>query len=198
MVATLKKVASKIIGCLIIVMIFTACAVTTGSIVTDYDRDAPFNTYQTFYWSDDFQMQNGKSEDPLFYNTLIKKRLKKAITDEMLGRGYQLDPRNPDLLINTHVLVEQSSTSQNNYPNYPFFGYYYWGNPSSFSTTTQRKEGALIIELIDKNRHQLVWQGYAPDVLQTRTEDKQREIRDAVSMIFAQYEYRATQSTQSN
>ncbi len=193
MVVALKNIASKIAICLIIGMIFTACAVTTGSIVTDYDRDAPFNSYQTFYWSDDFQMQNGKSEDPIFYNTLIKKRLKKAITDEMVGRGYQLDEKNPDLLINTHVLVEQISTSQNNYPAYPYF--YYWGNPSSFSTTTQRKEGALIIELIDKDRHQLVWQGYAPDVFQTRTEDKQREIRDAVSLIFAKYEYRAPTSS---
>jgi hypothetical protein len=134
-------------------------------------------------------------DEPLFYNTLIEKRLKEAVTDEMTGRGYQLNAKDPDLLINTHVLVEQTSTSQNNYSGYPYFGYfYYWGNPGS-TTTTQRKEGALVIELIDKDRHQLVWQGYAPDVLQTNTEDKQREIRDAVSKIFAAYEYRVPTSS---
>jgi hypothetical protein len=185
MEATIKT-ASYALACTVIGIIFTGCAITTGSIVTDYDRDARFNTYQTFYWSDDFQMENGKVNDPLFYNTLIKKRLKKAITDEMTGRGYQLNAKDPDLLINTHVLVEQTSTSQNNL-GYPYFGYYYWGSPGSM-TTTQRKQGALVIELIDKDRHQLVWQGYAPDVLQTNTEDKQREIRDAVSKIFAKYE----------
>lgn len=195
MVATIKKqTTTTTIRLIVIGMIVAGCAVSTGPIVTDYDRDAQFNSYQTFYWSDDFQMQNGKADDPLFYNTLIKKRLKKAITDEMTGRGYQLDEKNPDLLINTHILIEQTNTSQNNYSGYPYYYYWGWGNQGSM-TTTQRKEGALVIELIDKDRHQLVWQGYAPDVLQTNTEDKQREIRDAVSKIFAKYEHRAPTSS---
>jgi hypothetical protein len=192
MVATIKFLVKKVnvLISLVIGVTLSGCAITATSVITDFDRDAEFNSYQTFYWSDDFHLENGESEEPLFYNTLIKKRLKTAITNEMNGRGYQLDAKNPDLLINTHIVVEQKSTSHNNYSGNPYFGYYYWGNPGSM-TTTQQKEGALVIELIDKDRHQLVWQGYAPDVLQTNTEDKQREIRDAVSKIFAKYEYRA-------
>ncbi|MEQ8477254.1 DUF4136 domain-containing protein [Fulvivirga sp.] len=189
MEATIKNLAQKVMVGLVIGLVLSACSITTTSVITDYDRDAQFNSYQTFYWSDDFQIENGKTNDPLFYNTLIKKRLKVAITDEMKGRGYELNAKDPDLLINSHVVVQQKSTSQNNYPYYGYYGFYRGYNTGSM-TTTQEREGALIIELIDKDRHQLVWQGYAPNVLQTNTEDKQREIREAVSKIFAKYEYR--------
>lgn len=190
MIATIKTLTKKGMVGLAIGLVLSACSITATSVITDYDKDAEFNSYQTFYWSDDFQMENGKANDPLFYNTLIKKRLKVAITDEMKGRGYELDTKDPDLLINSQVVVQQKSTSQNNYPYYGYYGFYrgYTGS----MTTTQEREGALIIELIDKDRHQLVWQGYAPNVLQTNTEDKQKEIREAVSKIFAKYEHRVS------
>jgi len=45
-----------------------ACSVTTYSVITDYDQEAKFDDYQTFYWSDNFQANNPDVEDPLFYN----------------------------------------------------------------------------------------------------------------------------------
>lgn len=169
----------------IISLTFTQCSVSRYSVITDYDRDANFMNYQTYYWSDEFQSENNK--DPLFYNSLTKKRLKKAIDSEMEGRGYQLDSNNPDLLINSRVIVEQKNT-QSNYTYSPYSWYYYPAMPSN--TSSQSRQGGVIIELIDKERKQLVWQGYAPEVLETDTKEKQEEIRAAVAMIFSKYEYR--------
>ncbi|EIJ37755.1 hypothetical protein JoomaDRAFT_0720 [Galbibacter orientalis DSM 19592] len=39
------------------------------------------------------------------------------------------------------------------------------------------------------SRRQLVWQGFAPDVLHANTTDKQKEIKEAVAKIFAKYQY---------
>lgn len=163
----------------------TSCVVSSYSVITDYDHDATFTNYKTYYWSDEFQGESNK--DPLFYNSLTKKRLKTAIESEMEGRGYVLDSTNPDLLINSRVIVEQKNSTRNNYGG-PYSWYYYPYTPSY--TSSQSKQGGVIVELVDKDRRQLVWQGYAPEVLETNTKDKQEEIRAAVSMIFSKYEYR--------
>ncbi len=169
------------------------CA-TTSSVITDYDRDADFSQYRTFFWTDEFQMRNDDEDEgerePLFYNTLNKKRLKQAIQREMEARGYTLSSENPDLLVNAQVLVEERTTNQNYYP---YRGYYYWG-----PTTNTNKEGDIVIDLIDQNQHQLVWQGYATGVLDTQTKNREQEIKDAVTIIFAKYGRRAGESTSSN
>lgn len=166
-----------------------------GSIVTDYDRDADFSRYRTFFWSDEFQVLNedNESNEPLFYNSLIKKRLKNAIRQEMEGRGYSLSAENPDLLVNAQVVVEERGSNQ---AAQPFFrGFYY---PGAYAAAPARmdKEGDIVVELIDKDQRQLVWQGYAPGVLSTQTRKREEEIKDAVTLIFAEYGSRAGQELQ--
>ena len=161
------------------------------TVQTDYDREADFSEYRTFYWSDDFQNQNseGSANEPLFYNTLVKKRLKQAIQRELEGKGYTISAEDPDLLVSSQVVVEERSTGGTNYPYSPFyFGYY--GGFSNVATSSQ-KEGDVVINLIDRNQRQLVWQGYASGVLEMDTEDRQQEINDAVTMILSNYNHRA-------
>jgi hypothetical protein len=175
---------------------FSACAVGSLSVVSDYDRDADFSDYETFYWTDNFQMENGDMKESLFYNSLIKKRLKQAIQDELEARDYALNPIDPDLLVDSRVIVQETTRASNYYP-YPYYGYYPWGYNYAYPFAVEKKEGGVVIDLIDKDRRQLVWQGFAPDVIRAATEDKQREIRLAVAKIFAQYPYRAGRTVSS-
>lgn len=161
------------------------------TVQTDYDREADFNEYRTFYWSDDFQNQNseGATNEPLFYNTLVKKRLKQAIQRELEGKGYTLSADNPDLLVGSQVVVEERNTTGNNYPYYPFYFGYYGG--FNGTTTNSQKEGDVVVNLIDRTQKQLVWQGYASGVLEMDTEDRQEEINQAVTLILSEYNHRA-------
>ena len=176
-------------GIMLSVLLLMGCS-RTLTVQTDYDREADFSQYRTFYWSDDFQNQNNNdNNEPLFYNTLVKKRLKQAIEKTLEGKGYTLSPDNPDLLVKAQVVVEQRSDNRNAYPYYnPFyFGYYGGFN----GTTGSQKEGDVVIDLIDRERKQLIWQGYAPGVLETNTKDRQEELNDAVTMILSKYDHRA-------
>ena len=187
--------------CLIIGVTAVSCSVSSSAIVTDYDREVPFGNYKTFYWSDDFQMDSNKENEPLFFNTLIKKRLKAAIQEQMENKGYVLDKNNPDLLVDSRVVVQTRNMNYNSggYPYFPSYGHgfghfgaYGYGYYGGYQSTEEHKEGGVVIELIDMNRRQLVWQGFAPDVLHADTTDKQKEIREAVAKIFAKYQFGKT------
>ena len=178
-----------IIGSIISSWLLMQCSPVL-SVQTDYDREADFSAYRTFYWSDDFQNQNsGNNNEPLFYNTLVKKRLKQAIQRVLEGKGYTLSSEVPDLLVSSQVVVEERSTARNNYPYYPFYFGYYGGFNNV--TTSDQKEGDVVINLIDREKKQLVWQGYASGVLEMDTEDRQEEINEAVTVILSEYQHRA-------
>jgi len=191
----LKYLAIAAIG-----FIFVGCA-TSSTIITDYDHDVSFNQYKTYYWANEFARNSNNSKKPLFYNSLIQKRLKNAIQKQMKARGYTLNKQNPDLLVNANVLVKPNqnikTTTTSYSPFYPgfggYFGYYYgyYGNEQSTSTSINTNiQGGLVIELIDRAKRQLVWQGYEPNVLHTDTKNKRKELNQAVSKIFAQYDNR--------
>ena len=184
----MKILSYKISLMALSVLLFTECSQVL-TVQTDYDREADFSQYRTFYWSDDFQRQNNtENNEPLFYNTLVKKRLKQAIEKTLEGKGYTLSPNNPDLLVNAQVVVEQRSDNRNVYPYSPFYFGYYGGFTGAMDS---QKEGDVVIDLIDREQKQLVWQGYAPGVLETSTKDRQEQINDAVVTILSEYNHRA-------
>jgi len=162
-----------------------ACAPTPRQVIIDYDQDARFSEYKTFYWSDELLSES--ANQPLFYNSLVKKRIKEAVRSELEGRGYRLDENNPDLYVNAHMIVEEKTEYHS--PTHSPYRYYYPDNVRIHNY----KEGALVIDLIDRQMRQLVWQGYyTGQFVEAKTpEEKSRVIRDAVSLIFQKYQYRA-------
>lgn len=194
----MKKI--KFLSYVIVAIVLAGCS-TTSSIITDYDRDAQFNDYKTFYWADEFKMKKQNSEeDPLFYNSLIQARMKNAIEQQMEARGFTLSEEKPDLLVNASVQMEEdqsggSYASPYLYPYSPFhsgfghsFGHFYgfYGTQG----TSSHMAGAIVVQLIDRSKKQLVWQGYAPDILHTDTENKRKELNDAIVDIFSRYDKR--------
>jgi hypothetical protein len=140
-------------------------------------------------------MENGKEEEPLFFNTLIKKRLKSAIKGEMESKGYVMDNTNPDLLVDSRIVVQtRNINTGGGYPYFPYYGHGYghfgYGYYGGYQSSEEHKEGGVVIEFIDREKRQLVWQGFAPDVLHPNTQDKQKELREAVSKIFAKYQFK--------
>lgn len=177
----------KYLSIIFLVFILSSCASTPKSVIIDYDPEARFTDYKTYFWSD--EILNETVNQPLFYNSLIRKRIKSAVQKEMDGRGYEMNEFDPDLVINAHMIVEQKTETQNYSPT-PY-RYYYQDNIRTYSY----KEATLVIDLIDKKNRQLVWQGhYTGSFVDAKTpEDKSRAIRDAVSLIFQKFEYRAGQ-----
>ena len=145
-------------------------------------------------------MKQTGEEDPLFYNSLIQVRIKNAIQQQMKARGFTLSEEEPDLLVNASVEMEEDKSNRSYsypyaYPYSPFhpgfghsFGHFYgyYGAQGSSS----HMAGAIVVQLIDRTKKQLVWQGYAPDILHADTEDKRKELNEAIADIFSRYDQR--------
>lgn len=179
----------KLILIIIIPLLMSACS---KQIVANYseDPDADFGRYMTYAWDIPLNKAVNESFNPLVNNDLVNKKIKSAIDERMESRGYIYSDENPDLLINFHTMVENRSEVTSAYPN----SYYFWWRNDI--RTINYKEGTLIIDLIDAETDELIWQGYATGVLDS--EDLTLSADDGVRMIFEEFPYRAGSSAKQN
>jgi len=63
------KTLKTMVVCFLIGTAPVSCSVSSSTIITDYGQDANFNNYRTFYWSDDFQKENGRVDSPIVVQT---------------------------------------------------------------------------------------------------------------------------------
>lgn len=164
----------------------------------DYDRSADFGKYRTF----GFVAQAGT--DTGDFKSLSTQLLQNAASREMEARGYRRAD-NPDLVINfTGKLEEKVDVESTPAPYYgPGWGYGGWyGAPyggwgGSEVTTRRYNVGSLVMDVVDREKRQVVFQGGVEGVV-TKEMMKNREasINAAVARIFAQYPFVAGQSAQ--
>ena len=149
-------------------------------VKSDYDREVDFSHYKTYGWlsAKDIEQKN----NPLIYNELADKRIKKAIDGQFQIKQIGWVADNPDLLVHYHIIIDNKSAL---WPD-PY-GYYspYWIR--SRMDVYQYREGTLIIDLMD-SKNNLVWRGWAVSVLDINEIDLSEEkIHRAVNQILSEY-----------
>lgn len=157
-------------------------------VVSDYDRQADFNTYKSYAF---YKTGIDKAQ----ISDLDKKRILRAIENELGSRGF-VKSENPDVLISIFTKERERVDVYNNNFGWGYGGFYnpwLWGpgwgwgwGGNNVSTST---EGSLYIDVIDANKKELVWQGRGVGTLNnTRNIDKKEErIREFVSQILKEY-----------
>lgn len=135
--------------------------------------NASFNKYRTFAWlpSPDTSRR---------INDIADEKIKDAVTAGLEKRGLTLQVTRPDLLVRYSVQVRDRIRIYN-YPAYVYgpgiiyrgvmhnrYGrYFYYNYTSPFPVFVGNdidqvpyKEGTLIIDLIERRNHQVIWRGY--------------------------------------
>ena len=150
-------------------------------VASDYDREANFSNYGTYAF---FKPGIDKAE----ISDLDKKRILRAIENEMQKKGFTKS-ENPDVLVSIFTKTNENINIYQN--NYPFYGYgwgwnpWYWG--SGFNTVNRTSEGTLYIDLIDSEGKELVWQGMGTAALAREVNKKQERIDEIVMKIMEKY-----------
>ncbi|MFY0256295.1 DUF4136 domain-containing protein [Chitinophaga sp. 30R24] len=169
-------------------LIMSACGPTL-KVSSDVDKQANFNAYQTF------ALYNPAGEQsPL--SQLNRNRINNAIVAAMIAKGYtqSQDTTTADLLVNPVTIAKpgQNVTAYTNYYGYGgFYRPYFWGGgmgmASSNTTFTVDKyiDGSLIIDVVDRVRRQLLWQGVGNSQIDGPVKDPDIKIPEAVNKIMA-------------
>jgi hypothetical protein len=91
-----------------IMVLLSSCS--SVQIAFDYDRSIDFKQYKTYAW-----LQRSDSVHNYFYdNQIIEKNVKFLVNKEMQARGYTIDIKNPDILLEYHSTSQKKTYSVSN------------------------------------------------------------------------------------
>ena len=183
---------------------FVATALLAGcasqpKVLSDYDKSANFAGYRTF----GFVTQVGA--DSTEFKSLAVQTMQTAATRQMEMRGYTLSDT-PDLVINfTGKIEEKADVESVPAPYYgPGWGYggFYgapyggWGAGGTQVTTRRYNVGTLVMDVVDREKRQAVFQGSVSDVVtKEMMANREAAITGAVNRIFASYPFVAGRAT---
>lgn len=160
------------------VLVFTSC--NTVRVATDYDREVNFNQYQSFAF---FKPGIDKAE----ISDLDKKRILRAIENEMLSKGFTKS-ENPDLLVSIFTKTRENINIYNTNFGYGYgWGWHPWYWGAGHNTVNRTTDGTLYIDLIDADQKELVWQGMGTAALARDVDRKQERINKIVMEILEKY-----------
>jgi hypothetical protein len=162
---------------------------------SNHDPSADFSTYRTYGFFERL------GTDRSGYSTIVSATLKSAVGNEMDKRGYRLSAT-PDLLINFQARLRrtQEVTSVPGPPPF-YYGYRYgfygpWPGYDFEPMVRDYTEGTLNIDIVDRARKQLVWEGIAiGEVSEQKLRNPAAALPEVVTRIFSQYPYAAGQGT---
>ena len=150
---------------------YSFCGCNSLKVVTDYQNDADFSTYESFAIVEVDAGQTGVS-------ALNLRRIISAVRTEMSAKALKE--------IHIHGLVKDKVTTN---ISTDYYGYRYgrylrpFGYGISTVDVTAYKEGSLIIDLVDRAKDQLVWQGIGTAKLNENPKGRGERIQKAVSKI---------------
>jgi hypothetical protein len=191
--------AVRLLG-MLLVLALSACA-REPVIRTDFDQTADFSRYRTFGFDQDLGTDSGA------YSSILTQRLKSAVLHEMVARGYIEQSDAPDLLVNFHsglknkVRVTSTPAFWGPWP-YDIYGYgggiygRWTGGYPGWTEVENYTLGSLSIDLVDRVRRQLVWQGVATSEVDDFAEaaPSDQEVAQRIAKIFEGYPFRAAPS----
>lgn len=169
------------------VLLFVLAAALTGcssslEVAHDYDQGAAFASYKTYSWSE-------RKETAV--SSLWDSRIRKAVEAQLAAKGLSRTETNADL----KVVYVAGLGAQKQYNTVVTGGYGYgWrgarmGGSMATTTETTIPKGALVVDLVDVRRNELVWRARATATVDPdrKPEEAEATLGKAVAKMFEAY-----------
>ena len=147
-------------------------ACTSPKVGYDYDRGANFSRYHTYAWVSGAQEATG---DRRLDSSLVDARIRTAIERELQAKGYLASSNaSPDFLVAYHAGMKdllKGASTQN------YIGDRVHGTFTTISDIQAYNEGTLLIDIVDAESHQLIWQASAQADVDQSLDPKERDAR---------------------
>ncbi len=169
-------------------LVLAGCA-SGPRIITNSDPTADWSQYRTFGFFDPLGTDRGN------VRSIMSNQLIDSATREMEAAGFSRSDTNPDLLINFVVSTRETIQTRPSTSASMHHGrgrYSTWSGWSASMSTTevvQRTEGTLAVDIVDRARGQLVWEGAATKRVTNSTRENQDQVLDsAIAEIFQYFQ----------
>jgi hypothetical protein len=183
-------------GLLLVAALALGGCASGPDVRTDYDRSADFGQYRTY----GFVAQAGTDDGDA--RSLVTLMLQNAASQQMEARGYKRAD-NPDLVINFQGQLEEKVDVESTPAPYfgagwgygGWYGAPYGGWGATEVTTRRYNVGTLVLDVVDREKRQVVYQGVISGVVtKEMQQNRQEAITRAVGRLYEQYPFVAGQS----
>jgi hypothetical protein len=159
----------------------------TFKIQSENVQNKDFSRFNSFKFFNPASMP----ESNFAFSDLNKKRIYDAVAAEMDRRGY-VSIQDADLIIKiqggTSQEIENRQPAYYSPYNYGYYGYpYSWSRDPWMYDDISRKTTMIIIDVLDAENKQLLWQGTGYGVLSDKPEMVEVNMRKAIADIFSQF-----------
>lgn len=158
------------------------------SIVANSDPSADWTSFRTFGFFQPLGTDRGT------VRSIMSTQLIESATREMQSAGFTRSDSNPDLLINFVVSTREtlqtrpSTSASMHHSRGRYSTWNGWSASMSTTEVVQRTEGTLAVDIVDRARNQLVWEGAATGRVTNNTRQNQDQVLDeAIADIFTQF-----------
>jgi hypothetical protein len=144
-------------------------------VATDYDHAIDFTKYHTYRWA---PTRVAESESLRADHSLLEARIKRAVDRELAARGFERRSEGP-----TDLIVVFYASRQHRVEVYPSYGYpRHWRTAHAY----HYREGTIVLDFVDTRLDQMVWRGWATEVLGD-PEDAEERINEAIAKILERF-----------
>ena len=153
-------------------------------VSSDFNEEINFTEFKTYAFSK-------SGIDKVEINDIDKKRILRAIDVELYNKGYRKSSIEPDFLINFFTKTNKKIDyyPSNNYYGYavPYGGMGHYAS-SWYLNSFSYNEGVLFIDIIERNKNELVWQGIGKGyIYNDKPDNKNEKIKAMVNKILLQF-----------
>ncbi len=169
--------------------LLSALGCASVKVTTDYDPAYDFSQLRRFDWLP-VKPSPEPTEGEEMSDALLAKRVRSAVEQQLVTRGFLRSSESPDFFVHWHSVV-RSKIDIRTYP--AGAGYGSWGYPYSrggwwggtYVDVRQYDEGTLVVDVIDADSRSLVWRGAGSRVMRDVSEPEERIgiVNDAVRRI---------------
>jgi hypothetical protein len=192
----MRKSLLKLAAAGIAVAVLAGGCASGPDVRADYDKSADFGKYRTYGFV------AAAPGDTTQFKSLAQQSMQNAAAREMESRGYTRS-ETPDLVINFKGKMEEKTDIESTPAPYygPGWGYGGWygapfgGYGGTEVTTRHYKVGTLVMDVVDRDKRQVVFQGGVEGVVtKEMLQNREAAISAAVQHIFSRYPFVAGQS----
>lgn len=157
---------------------------STMKVVVDYDDQVNFSSYKTFHFVAPKKMQAQQKQKPaVIRDPIFVKQANREIGDVLVKKGFQKAdaPKQADFVVAFYATARNKA--QITPPTYHIgrFGRR-WVTPGH---VYNYKQGTLIVDIVDREKHELVWRGVGSGVLDRS--DPRKNLLKSVEKVLAKF-----------